>query len=127
MVTVVGLKCYPQTQNILLLKFFYRLEKICPNFPIPVFFLKHSVPGDRYGYSNHPKRTVSPKCSHVRGHCSFGLVTVTVSVPRYIHFQNNTGYLYPRDCLVLSTFVDLQLLQRQGTIQISLSRAVYYF
>ena len=54
----------------------------------------HSVPGDRYGYSNHPKTTLSPKksvCNHVRGHCSFGLVTVTVSIPGYRDFQQNTG------------------------------------
>ena len=41
-------------------------------------------PGDIYGYSNHPKRTVSPRkvaCNHLLGHCSFGMVTVTVSVP----------------------------------------------
>ena len=32
---------------------------------IPVFFRKHSAPGDRYGCSNHPKRTtVSPKEMH---------------------------------------------------------------
>ena len=40
----------------------------------PVFFWKHSVPGDRYRYSNQPKWTVSPKkiaFIHVRGHYYF--------------------------------------------------------
>ena len=51
---------------------------------IPVFFWKHSVSRDRYGYSNNPKKnSVSEKaaCHQVRGHYYIGLVTVTVSVP----------------------------------------------
>ena len=56
----------------------------------PVLCWKHSVPEDKCGYNNHSKRKMSPKkvaCNHVRGHCSFGMVTVTVSVPGYRVFR----------------------------------------
>ena len=74
------------------------MQKLCKKLlngkSYPVFLWKHSVPGYSYGYRNHPKRTVSPHlvtCSHVRGNCSFGLVTVTVSLSGYRDIQKNTG------------------------------------
>ena len=54
------------------------LDSFCPRGPVKM-----------------TKRTVSPNlvtCNHVRGRCSFGLVTITVSVPGYRYFQKNTGY-----------------------------------
>ena len=74
--------------------YWYKSELLEYLYCIPVFFSKHSVSGDRYGYNNHPKRTVSPNlvtCYHVRRQCSFGLVTVTASVPGYRGFQKNAG------------------------------------
>ena len=50
----------------------------------PRILLEVAVSGDRDGYSHQPKRTVSPTmvtCHQVWRHCSFGMVTVTVSVP----------------------------------------------
>ena len=46
-----------------------------------------SVPGDRYNNSHQPNRTVNPNmvtCHQVQGqsHCSFGMLTITVFVPR---------------------------------------------
>ena len=67
-------------------------EKVCSSNPAQTsILLEHYVPGDRYGYIYHPKRTQTPNMvtySSLRGHHFFGKIAATVNVPGYKVLQN---------------------------------------
>ena len=85
---------------------FYSLTYVLVNIRqlvnIPSILLEVSVSGNICCYSHQPKRAVSPNmvtCHQVRGHCSFEMVTVTVSIPEDRVFPKNTGFIH-RDFLI---------------------------